>query len=196
MDSLLVELPGAGVRTELISAKYLEQSLGYCVWNHYSSTIPWQGHPRWLIGKESAYHVGDTGLILGSGRFLGEENGNPLQYSCLENPHGQRSLAGYSPWGRKESDLTEQLIMQACYAQLRLWVYTLTGEAHTVNPHYLQIPYLRTCLLAKMYLQSPKSRFAARSWFSQRRQWQPTPVILPGKSHGWRSLIGCSPWGC
>ena len=32
---------------------------------------------------------------------------NPLQYSCLENPHGQRCLAGYSPWGRKESDTTE-----------------------------------------------------------------------------------------
>ena len=30
----------------------------------------------------------------------------------------------------------------------------------------------------------------------QRRQWQPTPVLLPGKSHGWRSLVGCSPWGC
>ena len=29
---------------------------------------------------------------------------------------------------------------------------------------------------------------------SQRRQWQPTPVLLPGKSHGWRSLVGCSPW--
>ena len=28
----------------------------------------------------------------------------------------------------------------------------------------------------------------------QRRQWQPTPVLLPGKSHGWRSLVGCSPW--
>ena len=37
---------------------------------------------------------------------VGEGNGNPLQYSCLENPHGQRSLAGYSPWGRKESDTT------------------------------------------------------------------------------------------
>ena len=36
--------------------------------------------------------------------------GNPLQYSCLENPHGQRSLVrGYSPWGRKELDMTEQL---------------------------------------------------------------------------------------
>ena len=32
-----------------------------------------------------------------------------LQYSCLENPHGQRSLVEYSPWGQKESDMTEQL---------------------------------------------------------------------------------------
>ena len=36
-------------------------------------------------------------------------HGNPLQYSCLENPHGQRSLAGCSPWRHKESDTTEQL---------------------------------------------------------------------------------------
>ena len=38
----------------------------------------------------------------------GEGPGNPLQYSCLENPHGQRSLVGYSPWGDKESDTTEE----------------------------------------------------------------------------------------
>ena len=38
-----------------------------------------------------------------------EEGCNPLQYSCLENPHGQRSLVGYSPWGHKESDTTEWL---------------------------------------------------------------------------------------
>ena len=30
----------------------------------------------------------------------------------------------------------------------------------------------------------------------RRRQWHPTPVLLPGKPHGWRSLVGCSPWGC
>ena len=36
-------------------------------------------------------------------------HGNPLQYSCLENPHGQKSLAGYSLWGCKESDMTEWL---------------------------------------------------------------------------------------
>ena len=33
------------------------------------------------------------------------------------------------------------------------------------------------------------------SRLSRRRQWHPTPVLLPGKSHGWRSLVGCSPWG-
>ena len=33
------------------------------------------------------------------------------------------------------------------------------------------------------------------TFFTQRRQWHPTPVLLPGKSYGWRSLEGCSPWG-
>ena len=42
-----------------------------------------------------------------AGKIPGEGNGNPLQYTCLENDHGQRSLAGYSPWSRKESDMPE-----------------------------------------------------------------------------------------
>ena len=45
----------------------------------------------------SAGDIRDAGLILGLGRSLGEGHGIPLQYSCLENPHGQRSLEGYSP---------------------------------------------------------------------------------------------------
>ena len=47
-------------------------------------------------GKESACKVGDLGLITGLGRSPRAGNGNPLQTSCLENPHGERSLAGYS----------------------------------------------------------------------------------------------------
>ena len=58
-------------------------------------------------GKESSYSAGDLGLISGVGRSPGGGHGNPLQYSCLENLHGQRSLVGYSPWGRKELDMTE-----------------------------------------------------------------------------------------
>ena len=51
------------------------------------------------------------------GRSPGGGHGNPLQCSCLENPHGQMSLVGYSPWGRKESDRTEQLthVQQLAY---------------------------------------------------------------------------------
>ena len=50
-------------------------------------------------GKESACNTGDWGSIPGSGRSPGEGHGNPLQHPCLENPHGQRNLSDYSPWG-------------------------------------------------------------------------------------------------
>ena len=47
-------------------------------------------------GKESSCNAGDMGLVSGWEDSPGEGNSNPLQYSCLENPHGQRRLAGYS----------------------------------------------------------------------------------------------------
>ena len=62
------------------------------------------GFPDSADSKESACNAGNPGLIPG-GRPLGDGNSNPLQYSCLENL--QRRLAGYSPWGRKELDMTE-----------------------------------------------------------------------------------------
>ena len=62
-----------------------------------------------LAGKESACNAGDLGSIPELGRFPGGGHGNTLQYSYLKNPQGQRSLAGYSLWGHKESDATEQL---------------------------------------------------------------------------------------
>ena len=65
--------------------------------------------PAGSDGKESTCHVGDLGLIPGLGRSPGGGHGNPLQYFCLENSRGQRSLVGYSPRGCKESDTTEWL---------------------------------------------------------------------------------------
>ena len=67
------------------------------------------GFPAGSDGKESTCNVGDLGSIPKLGRSPGEANGNPLQYSCLKNPHGQRRLADYSPWGCKELDTTELL---------------------------------------------------------------------------------------
>ena len=52
----------------------------------------------------SAGDVGGAGWIPGLGRSPGEGNGNPLQYSGLETPHGRRSLVGCRPYGHKESD--------------------------------------------------------------------------------------------
>ena len=64
-----------------------------------------------LVVKKAPANAGDvrdTGSIPGLGRSPGGGDGNPLQYSCLENPlDRERSLAGYSPWGCKESDTTE-----------------------------------------------------------------------------------------
>ena len=73
--------------------------------------------PSWasqavLVVKNLLADAGEArnlGSIPGSGRSRGERTGSPLQYSRLENPHGQRSLAGYSPCVRKESDTTEHL---------------------------------------------------------------------------------------
>ena len=55
--------------------------------------------------KKSAHNARDTDSIPGLVRSPGRGHSNPLQYSCLENPC-QMSLAGYSPWGRKELDTT------------------------------------------------------------------------------------------
>ena len=60
------------------------------------------GFPGGSDGKESACNEGDLGSIPVLGRSPGGGHGNPLQYSCLENHHRQRSMAGYSPWGHKE----------------------------------------------------------------------------------------------
>ena len=61
-----------------------------------------KGFPGGSDGKESYCNAGDRGLIPGSGRFPEEGNTNPIQYSGLENPMD-------SPWGCKESDMTERL---------------------------------------------------------------------------------------
>ena len=57
----------------------------------------------------NARDIRETGSVPGLKRSPGGGHGNPLQYSCLENLHGQKSMVGYSPKGCKESDMTEQL---------------------------------------------------------------------------------------
>ena len=58
-------------------------------------------------GKESASNAGDPGSILGWGRSPGEREWQPTPVFLPGKSHGRRNLAGYSPWGHKESDMTE-----------------------------------------------------------------------------------------
>jgi len=64
-----------------------------------------QACPGGSVVKKLHANVGDTNLIPGLGRSPGGGNGNPLQYSCLENPP-DKGLASYSPWGHKQLDTT------------------------------------------------------------------------------------------
>ena len=69
-----------------------------CDWlRDFRTSMLTMGFPGGSDGKESACNVGDLGSILALGRSPGEGHGNLLQHSCLENPHGQKSLADYSP---------------------------------------------------------------------------------------------------
>ena len=90
----------------LFEGKILTLLNGICkdIWEHI-----FLGFPGGSAGKESACNTGDLGSIPGLRRSPGGGHANPLQYSCLENPHGQRCLVGYSQWGCKKSDRTEWL---------------------------------------------------------------------------------------
>ena len=72
---------------------------------HHISGLPW-----WLRGKNPPANARDAKTwvrSLNQEDLLGQEMATPLQYSLPGKFHGQRSLAGYSPWGHKESDTTE-----------------------------------------------------------------------------------------
>ena len=71
----------------------LERNIVCCLWI-FKNSNDIVGFPGGSVGKESTFNVGDLLLIPGLERSTGDGHGNPLQYSCLENPHGQRSLAG------------------------------------------------------------------------------------------------------
>ena len=69
----------------------------------------------------------DVGSVPWLGRSSRGGNGNPLQYFCLQNPHEQRSLVGYSPQGQKELDTTE------------VAEYAHTGHFKSTKTHYILV---------------------------------------------------------
>ena len=115
--------------------------------------------------KHLSINVGDLGSIPGSGA-----HSSTLAWKI---PWTEEPGAGYCPWGRKESDTTERFHFRTKYT-----AYVTQSE----NTYYL--------------VQCRRPRFdPCIGNIPWRRKWQPTPVFLPGKPHGRRSLTGHSPWG-
>ena len=101
--------------------------------------------------------------------------------------------------------ITSFLRMYWCYNRDAIF-YPLPWRAYTSIPWTTILlkwhKYDRTMNLHKVYISSSEvcltkvsNIFATSCSHGWRRQWHPTPVLLPGKSHGWRSLVDCSPWG-
>ena len=76
-----------------------------------------------IVVKNPPANAGDAGSMPGSGRSLDGGNGNPLQYSCLENSMDRR--AWWAPWGRKESDMTERQSTRTPWLRNQHWWITI-----------------------------------------------------------------------
>ena len=138
------------------------------------------GFPGGSDSKESICNAGDLGSIPGLERSPGGGHGHPLQYFCLKNPHGQRSLAGYNPWGRKESGTTEQLSTHKGPRQGM-------AEETASRQELLSSPRSGSRPLAPQPHQLSKT-YTGKAWAS----WLPfTPLTLVGNSSfPRRHLIG------
>ena len=167
-------------------------------------------YPGGSDGKASAYNAGNPGLIPGSGRSPGEGNGNPLQYSHLQNPvdrgawwatvhgvtksrtrlsdftftlyfhhwrrkwqptpvflpgesQGRRSLVGYRPCGRKESDTTERLHYHYHYTYCSYCSWGSQGKNTEVVCHS---PFPVVHILSDLSTMTLPSWVAPRAWLS------------------------------
>ena len=157
--------------------------------------------------KESAWNSGDLGLTPELGRSPGRGHDNLIQYSCLENPNGRRCLEGYSPWGCKESEMTE-------------WVSTAqTPESH-LDCKEIKPVNLKGIFIGRTETEAPmlwppdvKSRLVEKDPAAGKGKGQEKEVaedamvrehpwlsgheseqILEG-SGGQTSLVCCSPYG-
>ena len=105
------------------------------------------GLPCWLSSKESAFNAGDAGLIPGLGRSLREGNGNPLQYSFLEN--SMVSLAGCNPLSHKELDMPEHT--PRIYILFVLYVCTYITQLFNRCTHMYMSIYM-SCMYMCVYM--------------------------------------------
>ena len=148
--------------------------------------------------KNLPANAGDPGLIPGSERSPGEGNGNPLQYSCLENPI-DRGAWWATVRGVTELDKTKRLTNQLiiCLRPVFPSVSSLKERKKVLSCLLMNLGSFPHGSHSKQSASQCR-RLRFDPWVRKipwRREWQPTPGFLPWKSHRWRSLVCCSPWG-
>ena len=94
------DLPNPGKEPESLRSPVLEHRF-FPTSATWEAPCIYKGFSRGSDSKESACIAGELGSIPELGRSPGGGHGNPLQCSCLENPHGVMSMVGYSPWDHK-----------------------------------------------------------------------------------------------
>ena len=180
----LVSISLSGLLDQLYQPCFLPRKSMYTLlsWIKHSSK---EGLPWWLRQWGICLHWRWLRFIPGVRKIPWRRNWQPTPVFWPGESQGQRSLAGYNPWSPKESDVTErlapcsmknifELIIRYWYGSGLLWWLSNKESA---------------CQGMRLGLHL---RVRKIPW---RRNWQPTPVFLPGKSPEQRSLVGYSPWG-
>ena len=133
-------------------------------------------------GKESACNVKYLELIPGLGRSPGGRHGYPLQYFCLENPRGHRSLVGCSPRDHKESDMTEQLnavYIGGCFMENNILICNFSKTlSFTKDPwsRWLQ----QRMLMKNIFSLQSKDAICRGRWLC--------PILSQWLQHCWRTV--------
>ena len=135
--------------------------------------------------------------------FFGEENGNPLQYSCLENP-----MDGGAWWAAvygvaKSRNRLKQLTHTHTHTHSFSWLSSIPLSERAMAPHSSTLAWKIPWMEEPGRLQSMGSLRVGYNWVTWlslftfmhwRGKWQPIPVFLPGESQGRGSLVGCGLW--
>ena len=164
--------------------------------------------PRWLSGKESAFECRRhkrCRLDPWVRKILWSRKWQPSPVLLPVIIYEHRSMAGYSPWVAKSwiyehscmhmslylQHLLRKLIVSFCSVHWKCVYISRIWKSSLWN-----VVIKETVLLSPSFSRKVRAKIC---WHlaprCQRRQWHPTPVLLPGKSRGRRSLMGCSPWG-
>ena len=129
------------------------------------------------------------------GEISGEDNGSPLQYSCLENPRGGGAWWAVVHGVAKSRTRLKQLSSSSSRRVRLEKAMTTHSSILAWKIPWAEEPGRRQFMGSRRVGHDWETSLSLFTFMHWRRKWQPTPVFLPGESQGWGSLVGCRLWG-